>query len=125
MLQSLINVIPTCEQPAATLANKHQHFAVIPNDIPWYILGGSILVLSALCAYGVQTTFNRWQKDAEFPKWVNVAGGIFGILLATAMSALAGHIVWNWSLGMMCGVCGSWGSQWVLGLVSARFGAKA
>lgn len=102
----------------------HQHLAVIPNDIPWYWLAVAILIGSALVAYGAQVTFERWERDAHLPEWFSVAGGVFGIVLATVMGGIAGHILWHWSLGMMCAICGAWGSQWVLGVVASRIGAR-
>lgn len=98
--------------------------AVIANDIPWYWLAIAVIVGSALITYGAQMTFEHWQKEAKLSGWFSVAGGIFGIVLASIMGCIAGHILWHWSLGLMCAVCGAWGSQWVLGMLAARLGVK-
>lgn len=97
--------------------------AMVPNDIAWYYIAGAILVGAALLSYGVATTAIRWEADAGFPKWFSVAGGFLGILLATAAGALAGLIVWQWALGMLCGLVGAFASPWILKLVWSRFGS--
>lgn len=113
--------VPACPE---VIDHVHQHLAVVSNNTPWYYLFGAILVGAALVAWGAQTTFERWEKDAHLPGWFSVAGGVFGILLATAMGTVAGHLFWHWALGMLCALTGAWGSQWILGLIFSRFGGE-
>ena len=112
-------------QPCDATTTSLQAASVIPNNAPWWVLAGCILLGAALVSFGAQMTFERWQKgDKKLPHWFSVAGGMFGITMASIIGAVAGHLIWHWTLGLMCGICGAWGSQWILGLVSARFGVR-
>lgn len=106
-------------------AQQHasQHVAApIPNDIPWYYIAVAILIGSALVTYGAWATAENWEKDAKFPSWFSVVGGIVGIVLASLGGAIAGYLVWQWTLGLLCGIAGALASPWILRLIWSRFG---
>lgn len=96
--------------------------APIPNDIPWYYIAVAILIGSALVTYGAGATAEKWEKDASLPNWFSVAGGIFGIVLALASSALVGYLAWHWIFGLLCGIAGALSSPWILKLIWSRLG---
>ena len=99
-----------------------QHYAVIPNDIPWYWHVVFAFIVGAFISYGIRSTLSMWRKELKLPKWLNVVAGALGIMGALGMGVVMGHIVWNWELGMVVSLCGALSSQWVLGIIAAKFG---
>ena len=95
----------------------------VANNVPWYYITLAIGVGAAALQHGVHMVFASWERELKLPAWFSVAGDIFGIVLATGLGALTGHLVWNWALGGVVGLVGAFSSSLVLSLVRARLGA--
>lgn len=95
----------------------------IEHNVPWYYVALAVLVGAALLVHGAKLAFTRWERDLGGPRWVDIAGEVFGIILATTLGGIAGHVVWNWALGGMVALVGAFSSSFVVSLVRARFGA--
>jgi hypothetical protein len=80
-------------------------------------------VAGVLC-YGVEQTTLRWEKDVKLPSWFSVAGNVLGIALASGLGALVGMMLWNWELGLICGVVGGFSSNWIVSVLASRFENK-
>jgi hypothetical protein len=96
----------------------------IPNDVEWYYIALSVLVASAALSHGVSRIFMAWEKELSLPRWFSVVGDIFGIILATTLSCIAGHLTWSWFLAGSIGLVGAFSSALVLLLLRAKLGIK-
>jgi len=92
-----------------------QNTAPIPNDIDWYLIALTIIAGSALISFGIGKSFERWEDEIEaLPEWFSILGEILGIAVAMAGASLAGYLVWNWMLGILCGAVGGWGAPFIV-----------
>ena len=93
-----------------------QHHALVPNDVPWYVLAATITIGTALLAFGIGQTMKRWADIAKLPPSAAIFGESVGIALAVVGGAFTGLLVWNWGLGLCCGMVGGWCAPIVLRL---------
>jgi len=96
----------------------------IANNVEWYYIALAVLVGAAALSHGVSRVFMAWEKELSLPRWFSVIGDVFGIILATALSCMVGHISWSWALAGTTGLVGAFSSALVLSLVRAKLGVK-
>lgn len=105
------------------LADHSEGLKPVEHSVPWYYIALAVLAGAALLVHGAKLAFTRWERDLGGPKWVDVAGEVFGIGLATILGGIAGHLVWNWALGGIVALVGAFSSSFIVSLIRARFGA--
>jgi hypothetical protein len=96
----------------------------VSNNVDWYYIALAVLIGSAALSHGVSRVFMAWEKELSLARWFSVIGDIFGIILATALSCVVGHITWSWALAGTTGLVGAFSSALVLSLVRAKLGVK-
>ncbi len=92
----------------------------IPNDVPWYYITLAIVIGAAAINHGTGMIFRSWEREFNLPKWFSAVGDVFGLVLATSIGVLVGHIVWSWVLGGVVALCGAFSHAMVMTFVRAR-----
>jgi small-conductance mechanosensitive channel len=102
MLEKFFNLIQV--SPNIDLV---QWIAPIPNDISWWIIAMIIVFACALLTFGCRGKAKRWHKKGFVYKKAIMWAEIAAIPLSLIFGALSGYLVWNWVLGMLCGLIGT------------------
>lgn len=105
-----------------------QNLAPIPNDVEWYFLALALIVGAALISFGIGKSSERWEAEMKWPEWFSILGEWVGILLAMTGGSLAGYLVWDWKLGLLCGAVGGFGAPfivtWIHKYISKKTGSS-
>lgn len=99
---------------------------ISPIEYPssWYYVPLAIFIGAGLLVYGMSAAFHRWEKDLHGPVWLDVAGEIAGIGVATFLGGLMGSMLWNTLLGGMTAFVGAWSSNLIVIIIRAKFGIR-